>query len=167
MSDDAPSDDEAGSDGCGADLTQEGLRELSGVDRTTVRRIEAGTTDARLSRLLRVASALGVPLTDLVRVSPGRRRGRHGRPGRSSGWIGAAFAVARAHRRAAGPGPRGRRAYPARISASIVLLLLSDFSGDPPPGCGRHALEWTPCVAARPGRGVMGGRSSLRCRCLR
>ncbi|MBQ1161061.1 helix-turn-helix transcriptional regulator [Streptomyces sp. A73] len=67
MSDDAPSDDGAGSDGCGADLTQEGLRELSGVDRTTVRRIEAGTTDARLSRLPRVASALDVPLTDLVR----------------------------------------------------------------------------------------------------
>ncbi|MEU4964333.1 helix-turn-helix transcriptional regulator [Streptomyces smyrnaeus] len=57
----------SGSDGCGADLTQEGLRELSGVGRTTVRRIEAGNTDARLNRLPRVASVPDVPLTDLVR----------------------------------------------------------------------------------------------------
>lgn len=50
-----------------ANLTQEGLRDASGVDRATLQRIEAGTTDARLCWLLRIADALGVPLADLVR----------------------------------------------------------------------------------------------------
>ncbi|MER6531137.1 helix-turn-helix transcriptional regulator [Streptomyces sp. NPDC001508] len=50
-----------------ANLTQEGLRDASGVDRATIQRIEAGTTDPRLSWLLRIADALDVPLADLVR----------------------------------------------------------------------------------------------------
>lgn len=50
-----------------ANLTQEGLRDLSGVDRATIQRIEAGGTDARLSWLLLIADALGVGVGDLVR----------------------------------------------------------------------------------------------------
>ncbi|NGO69309.1 helix-turn-helix transcriptional regulator [Streptomyces sp. SB3404] len=50
-----------------ANLTQEHLRDLSGVDRATLQRIEAGTTDARLSWLLRIADALDTPLADLLR----------------------------------------------------------------------------------------------------
>jgi len=50
----------------GADLTQEGLRERTGLSRDTVIRIEAGTTDARLSWLLLIAAALGVTVAELV-----------------------------------------------------------------------------------------------------
>lgn len=53
-----------------ANLTQEGLDEASGVDRVTIQRIEAGTTDARLSWLLAIAHALDVPLADLVAAGP-------------------------------------------------------------------------------------------------
>ena len=49
-----------------ANLTQETLCHRAHVDRATLQRIEAGTTDARLSWLLRIAEALGVPLADLV-----------------------------------------------------------------------------------------------------
>jgi transcriptional regulator with XRE-family HTH domain len=49
-----------------ANLTQEGLRDLSGVDRATIQRIEAGGTDARLSWLLLIADALGIEVGDLV-----------------------------------------------------------------------------------------------------
>lgn len=49
-----------------ADLTQERLRDLSGVERLTIQRIEAGTTDARLSWLLRIADALGIHVRDLL-----------------------------------------------------------------------------------------------------
>lgn len=50
----------------GAGLTQEGLRERTGLSRDTVIRIEAGTTDARLSWLLLIAAAVEVPLAELV-----------------------------------------------------------------------------------------------------
>ncbi|MGW7350989.1 helix-turn-helix transcriptional regulator [Streptomyces sp. NPDC054784] len=49
-----------------ADLTQERLSEASGVERTTLQRIEAGSTDARLSWLLQIARACRVPLADLM-----------------------------------------------------------------------------------------------------
>ncbi|PJN01063.1 DNA-binding protein [Streptomyces sp. CB01201] len=49
-----------------ADLTQERLRDLSGVERLTIQRIEAGSTDARLSWLLRIADALGIHVRDLL-----------------------------------------------------------------------------------------------------
>jgi transcriptional regulator with XRE-family HTH domain len=49
-----------------ANLTQLQLVEAAGVDRITLQRIEAGTTDARLSWLLRIARALDIPLSDLV-----------------------------------------------------------------------------------------------------
>ncbi|SES02955.1 Helix-turn-helix [Streptomyces qinglanensis] len=50
-----------------ANLTQLDLVDRAGIDRITLQRIEAGTTDARLSWLLRIAGAIGVPLADLVR----------------------------------------------------------------------------------------------------
>lgn len=49
-----------------ANLTQEALRDLSGVDRATIQRIEAGTTDARLSWLLAISHALRIPLDQLL-----------------------------------------------------------------------------------------------------
>lgn len=50
-----------------ANLTQEKLAELVGVDRSTVIRIEAGTSSARIDHLLLIAHAVGVALADLVR----------------------------------------------------------------------------------------------------
>lgn len=49
-----------------ADLTQEKLAERAGVDRTTLQRLEGGKSDPKLSLLLRVAQALGLPLRDLI-----------------------------------------------------------------------------------------------------
>ncbi|WP_277030729.1 helix-turn-helix transcriptional regulator [Actinacidiphila oryziradicis] len=49
-----------------ANLTQEQLVELSGLDRSTLQRIEAGSRDPRLSWLQLVARALGVPLAELL-----------------------------------------------------------------------------------------------------
>ncbi|MER7807940.1 helix-turn-helix transcriptional regulator [Streptomyces sp900116325] len=48
-------------------LTQIQLGELAGMDHKTVHRIEYGTSDPSLTMLLRLASALRVPLADLVR----------------------------------------------------------------------------------------------------
>lgn len=56
-----------------ANLTQEGLRDASGVPRETIQKIEAGTTDARLSWLLAIAVALRVSLDELL---VGERRDR-------------------------------------------------------------------------------------------
>jgi DNA-binding XRE family transcriptional regulator len=50
-----------------ANLTQGKLCDKSGVDRITLQRIEAGTTDARLSWLLRIAKALDKSVSDLLR----------------------------------------------------------------------------------------------------
>ena len=47
-------------------LTQERLAERSGIDRSTIQRIEAGQMDARYSYLLRIAAVLEVPLAKLV-----------------------------------------------------------------------------------------------------
>jgi len=47
-------------------LTQEKLYLAAHVDRVTLQRVEAGE-DVRLSTLLKIAHALGVPLADLVR----------------------------------------------------------------------------------------------------
>lgn len=49
-----------------AGLTQIQLGELAGMDHKTVHRIEYGTSDPRLTMLLRLAAALGVPLAELV-----------------------------------------------------------------------------------------------------
>ncbi|WP_371602299.1 helix-turn-helix transcriptional regulator [Streptomyces sp. NBC_01220] len=49
-----------------ADLTQEDLRDASGVERLTIQRIESGATDARLSWLLRIAGAMGIHVRDLL-----------------------------------------------------------------------------------------------------
>ena len=50
-----------------ANLTQERLRDISGVERLTIQRIESGATDARYSWLLRIARALDIPVADLLR----------------------------------------------------------------------------------------------------
>lgn len=50
-----------------AGLTQIQLGELAGMDHKTVHRIERATTDPSLTMLLRLAAALDVPLSDLLR----------------------------------------------------------------------------------------------------
>ncbi|MEU8756194.1 helix-turn-helix transcriptional regulator [Streptomyces chartreusis] len=50
-----------------ANLTQERLAELSGMDRQTINRIEQGHASPLLDNLIRIADALGTPLADLVR----------------------------------------------------------------------------------------------------
>ncbi|MFG2747254.1 helix-turn-helix domain-containing protein [Streptomyces chartreusis] len=47
--------------------TQEAFAEMTDIDRRTFQRIEAGTSDPRYGDLLRIADALGVPLSELVR----------------------------------------------------------------------------------------------------
>lgn len=47
-------------------LTQDEIARRTGLDRRTVQRVERGETDARLSWLLVIAEAIGVPLTQLV-----------------------------------------------------------------------------------------------------
>lgn len=49
-----------------ADLTQEKLAELAGVDRRTLQHAEAGETDPKFSLLLRLARALHLPVKDLM-----------------------------------------------------------------------------------------------------
>ncbi|MGY4902594.1 helix-turn-helix domain-containing protein [Streptomyces sp. 900116325] len=49
-----------------ANLTQEKLRDLSGVERLTIQRIESGATDARIGWLLHIADAMGIGLRDLL-----------------------------------------------------------------------------------------------------
>lgn len=50
-----------------ANLTQEKLAELAGMDRQSVNRIEQGHASPLLDNLIRLADALGTPLADLVR----------------------------------------------------------------------------------------------------
>lgn len=50
-----------------ANLTQEKLAELSGMDRQSINRIEQGHQAAIIDNLIRIADALNVPLADLVR----------------------------------------------------------------------------------------------------
>lgn len=50
-----------------ANLTQEKLAELAGLDRQSINRIEQGHQAAIIDNLIRIADALGVPLSDLVR----------------------------------------------------------------------------------------------------
>ncbi|WP_234347660.1 helix-turn-helix transcriptional regulator [Streptomyces specialis] len=59
-----------------ANLTQEALAHLAGVERTSIIRIELGHSSPRLDRLLRVAHVLGI---DPARLMPGGPR-----PGGSS-----------------------------------------------------------------------------------
>lgn len=49
-----------------ANLTQGDIIRMTGIDRRTVQRIERGETDAKLSWLLVIADAIGVPLSQLV-----------------------------------------------------------------------------------------------------
>lgn len=50
-----------------ANLTQEKLAELAGLDRQAINRIEQGHSSPRLDNLIRIADALDVPLASLVR----------------------------------------------------------------------------------------------------
>lgn len=50
-----------------ANLTQEKLAELAGLDRLAVNRIENGHQAALIDSLIRIADALDTPLSDLVR----------------------------------------------------------------------------------------------------
>ncbi|MFF0510941.1 helix-turn-helix domain-containing protein [Streptomyces sp. NPDC004250] len=50
-----------------ANLTQEVFAEMTGIDRRTVQRIEAGTSDPPYSSLLLIANALDVAPEDLLR----------------------------------------------------------------------------------------------------
>ncbi|MFE6132503.1 helix-turn-helix domain-containing protein [Streptomyces sp. NPDC056437] len=49
-----------------ANLTQERLAERSGLDRSTIQRIEGGYNDPKFSHLFVLADALKVPLRDLM-----------------------------------------------------------------------------------------------------
>lgn len=49
-----------------AELTQDKLAELAGIDRTTLQKTEAGKTDPKFSQLLRLARALRLPARDLM-----------------------------------------------------------------------------------------------------
>jgi len=49
-----------------ADLTQEKLAEMAGIDRTTLQKTEAGKTDPKFSLILRLARALRLPARDLM-----------------------------------------------------------------------------------------------------
>lgn len=49
-----------------ADLTQEKLAEIAGVDRRSVQNAEAGKTDPKFSLILRLARALRLPARDLM-----------------------------------------------------------------------------------------------------
>jgi transcriptional regulator with XRE-family HTH domain len=50
-----------------ANLTQERLAEMAGMDRQAVNRMEQGHASPLLDNLIRIADALNVPLADLVR----------------------------------------------------------------------------------------------------
>ncbi|MFJ4852372.1 helix-turn-helix domain-containing protein [Streptomyces sp. NPDC088730] len=50
-----------------ANQTQQQVAELIGMDRATYNRIEQGHASPLLDSLIRIADALGVPLSDLVR----------------------------------------------------------------------------------------------------
>jgi len=47
-------------------LSQERLAELAGMDRQAINRIEQGHQSPILDNLIRIADALGVPLSELV-----------------------------------------------------------------------------------------------------
>lgn len=47
-------------------LSQERLAELAGIDRQAINRIEQGHQSALLDNLIRIAEALGMPLSELV-----------------------------------------------------------------------------------------------------
>ena len=49
-----------------ANLTQERLAELAGMDRQAINRIEQGHQSALVDNLIRIAEALNVPLSQLV-----------------------------------------------------------------------------------------------------
>ena len=50
-----------------AGLTQERLAERSGIDRSTIQRIELAQNDPRFSHLLLIAHALNLHVTELLR----------------------------------------------------------------------------------------------------
>lgn len=57
-----------------ANLTQDEIVRRTGLDRRTVQRIERGETDARLTWLLLIADAIGLPFAQLVNDEAPRPR---------------------------------------------------------------------------------------------
>jgi transcriptional regulator with XRE-family HTH domain len=55
-------------------LSQEALAAEAGLDRTYVSGIERGERNPSLTNLLKLADALGVPLSELIRRAESRRR---------------------------------------------------------------------------------------------
>lgn len=53
-----------------AKITQQGLIDATGLQRSTIQRIEYGGVDPRLSTLARIAQAIGVPVADLIADLP-------------------------------------------------------------------------------------------------
>lgn len=53
-----------------ANLTQDRLAQMTGLDRRTVQRVERYDRDARLSWLLLIADAIGVPVGQLLEMDP-------------------------------------------------------------------------------------------------
>lgn len=51
-----------------ADITQQELGEKAGIDRQSINRIEQGHASPRLDNLIRLADALGVDLSEIVRL---------------------------------------------------------------------------------------------------
>ncbi|MFK0222260.1 helix-turn-helix transcriptional regulator [Streptomyces vinaceus] len=49
-----------------ADLTQEKLAEIAGVERRSVQNAEAGSVDVKFSMIMRLAKALRLPAGDLM-----------------------------------------------------------------------------------------------------
>lgn len=58
-----------------ANLTQEAVVDATGLHRSTIQRIEAGTVDPQLSTLLLIADACGTTISELLRTQPPPARG--------------------------------------------------------------------------------------------
>ena len=56
-----------------AGLTQEALRDSSGIHMTEISRIENGQKDPQLTTIVRLAAGLGIPAGDLLAGLPGHR----------------------------------------------------------------------------------------------
>jgi transcriptional regulator with XRE-family HTH domain len=57
-----------------AGLTQEGLRDTSGVHMTEISRLENGQKDPQLTTIVRLAKGLGIPAGELLAGLGGNRR---------------------------------------------------------------------------------------------
>lgn len=51
-------------------VTQDQLRDRTGLSRSTIQRVESGDRESRLSWLILISDALGIPLGTLLSVDP-------------------------------------------------------------------------------------------------